>query len=209
MTGARALLAIAFGAAAIVAGLLAPAWTHAPIALVVLLLARSLDDSVKRRLGRPTRWLVALALFALAGAWLGPSDARLFGLRLSAAGAWAAGTMLARAVGLVVVSSALVAWYPPARAIERLRGTRAARLGEVILVAVELTPTLIDALSEASRKAREQHPGVLRVPTRLLSLVVYAVEHAAELADSVARDLAAGPTSTTLATSARVDVEKE
>lgn len=192
MTGARALAALALGAGAIAAGLLAPAWTHAPIALLSLLAARSLEGSLARRLGRPTRWLLALAAFALAGAWLGPSDARLLGHRVSAAGAWAAGTMLARAVGLVVVSSALVAWYPPGRAIARLRGTRAARLGEVIVVAVDLTPTLIDALREAGRRARESHPGLLGVPTRLLSLVVFAVEHAARLADSVARELGAG-----------------
>lgn len=191
MTGAGALLAIALGAAAIVAGLLAPTWTHAPIALLLLLVARRLDESSRRRLGRPTRWLVALALFALAGAWLGPADARLFGHRVSAAGAWAAGTMLVRAVGLVVVSSALVAWFPPRRALARLRGTRAARLGEVIVVAVELTPTLIDALREASRRAHALHPGLLRTSTRLLWLIVFAVEHAAQLADAVASDLSA------------------
>jgi hypothetical protein len=98
---------------------------------------------------------------------------------ISAAGALAATTMTARALGLVLLGSAAGALYPAERALARLRRTRLRRFAEVLVVALDLVPSLIDALRAA------------RARMGIFETFVFAVEHASTLADTVARRLSA------------------
>lgn len=149
----------------------------------------TLAPALRNGLGRPARWAFLALVLLLAGGLLGPSDRSFHGVRLSLAGVFAAGTMLARAHGLVALSTGAMVLVPPARAIARLRGTRWSRIGEVILVALDLGPSLATALVEARAAQRERFPGLTRAPRRWFELAVFAVGHASNLAEQVAGDL--------------------
>lgn len=170
--------------------LLRPTW-HAPVGLALFAAVRLVDPPLRRALGAPARWLVPTLVLALLGAWLGPPDARLLHHPVSLAGALAAATMVSRAVALLTVSSALMALVPPASWVARLRHTRFARLGEVVLVAVDLLPSLAGVLRAAHAESRKRAPGALRAPARLFEVFVIAMDHASSLADEIARDLSA------------------
>ncbi|MCL2779061.1 MAG: energy-coupling factor transporter transmembrane protein EcfT [Polyangiaceae bacterium] len=157
-------------------------------------LARILAPTLRRGLGNFRRWLIALVVLAVLGAALGAKDKDsaivIFGLTLSPSGALAATTMIARAFGLVGLSRSVMALYPPARAIRRLTGKRFKRVGEVLLIAFNLLPSLIDALRQGYADIAIRNPGWWRMPWRLFNTIVFAIEHAANLAENIAQDLA-------------------
>lgn len=166
-----------------------PAW-HAGLGVAVFGAATWLDPKVAKRSGRPLRWLGTAVVLAAAGLWLGPGDLRVRGHALSVAGALAATTMVSRAIGLVLLGSAAGALYPAERALARLRRTRFHRFAEVLVVALELVPSLLAALEAARKESASRWPGLRGAPRRIFEAFVFAVEHASALADSVARRLA-------------------
>jgi hypothetical protein len=97
--------------------------------------------------------------------------------------------MVARAFGLVGLSRSVMALYPPARALERLTGKRFKRVGEVLLIAFNLLPSLIDALRQRYADIAVRNPGWWRIHRRLFNTIVFAIEHAANLAEGIAQDL--------------------
>lgn len=169
----------------------APARWHLAAGALGFALVWALAPALRRGIGPPRRWLVALAALALLGAWLGASDGKLLGRSISFSGALAATTMVARALGLVAMSTSAMALYPPARAVGRLAGTRYERVGEVLLIALALVPSLIVELRGARSRLAEDSPGWAKLPRRLFATIVFAIEHAAHLAERIARDLAA------------------
>jgi hypothetical protein len=169
----------------------APTTWHAPIGIAVFVAARVVDPVVGKRLGAPRRWLATTVVLAAVGLWLGPRDGRLAEQPISVAGALAAATMAARAIGLVLLGSAAGALYPAERALTRLRRTRLRRFAEVLVVALDLVPSLIGALNAARADFAVRFPGAKRAPRRAFETFVFAVEHASALADSVARRLSA------------------
>ncbi|MFO0592653.1 MAG: hypothetical protein U0441_34230 [Polyangiaceae bacterium] len=189
------------------AGLLAALYVtrpemHAGLGIAMLGLAAVLDPKVAKRSGRPLRWLGTAIVLAAVGLWLGPGDMRVRGHAISLAGALAATTMVSRAIGLVMLGSAAGALYPAERALARLRRTRFRRFAEVLVVALELVPSLLGALETARRESAARRPGLRGFPGRILETFVFAVEHASALADSVAQRLAesapqGGPSSLT------------
>lgn len=168
------------GAAGLLGGVYAaPARWHAVMGAAVFAAVWAVDPVVAGRVGAPRRWLVTTAVLAAIGLWLGPADGKLAGTAISAAGALAATTMTARALGLVLLGSAAGALYPAERALGRLRRTRLRRFAEVLVVALELVPSLIEALRTA------------RAKMGIFETFVFAVEHASALADTVAERLSA------------------
>src|SRR6185503_4310871 len=100
------------------------------------------DRDVARGLGRPVRWLFAMAVLVLLGAWLGPKDAAFHGRHFSQSGALAGLTMAARAIGLLLATTAITQAIPPERILARLRGTQGEPLGASVVVALRLAPQL-------------------------------------------------------------------
>lgn len=190
MTDRRRHVAVAGFALALIGALIAtPARLHLACGAVAFGAMWLIDPPLRRGIGAPRRWFGTTLLLVAVGAWLGRPDASLLGHAVSGSGALAATTMVARALALVSLGSAALALYPPSRAVVRLRGTRLERLGEVLLVALGLVPSLIAALSGARAGIILRNPGWSRAPRRAFETAVFAVEHAATLADSVARDL--------------------
>ncbi len=189
--GGGRLAILALSLALLVALSTTRAGLHAPLGLALVVLAFALDRGVARALGRPARWVVTGAVLALFGLWLGPRDAHLAGHAVSFAGALAATTMLARAAAIVLLGAAVMARFPPAEALARLRGTRGRRFAEVLVVALELVPTLVARLGEARREAEAQSPGLRHAPRRAFESLVAAVAHASALAESAADSLGA------------------
>ena len=64
------------------------------------------------------------------------------------------------------------------------------RLVEVVVIAANLVPVQLRALSAASSTLKERRPGILRLPKRLWLLAVHSAMRAAILAESVAFDMA-------------------
>lgn len=149
------------------------------------------DRPLRRGVGAARRWLVALAALGALGAWLGPKDSSVLGHAASLGGALAATTMVARAFALVTLSTSAMALYPPSRAVRRLSGTRLERVVEVLLIALDLVPSLIGELRQARARILAEEPGWPRTHRRLFATIVFAIEHAAGLAERIARDLAA------------------
>jgi hypothetical protein len=162
----------------------APRW-HAPLGASLFALAWFADPVLRRPLGAPRRWLATGLVLALLGAWLGVPDAHLGGRAVSIAGALAATTMTTRGIALLTLSSGLMALAPPSTWVARLEGTRFARMGGALLVAVDLLPSLVSVLRSAHAEARMRSPGVRRAPARLFEVIVVAVGHASELADDM------------------------
>jgi hypothetical protein len=190
VTDRRRHVAVAALALVLIGTLIAtPARWHLACGALAFVVMWLIDPPLRRGVGAPRRWLGTTFLLVAVGVWLGPRDASLLGHGVSMSGALAATTMVARALALVSLGSAALALYPPSRAVGRLRGTRLERLGEVLLVALGLVPSLIAALRGARVGIVQQNPGWARAPRRAFATAVFAVEHAATLADSVARDL--------------------
>lgn len=190
--GARHGVVVLLGAGLLGALFVTRAAFHGPLGALALTAALLLDPAASRRAGAPRRWVMTALLLGLVGLWLGPRDAHLGRFDISLQGALAATTMVSRAIGIVLLGAGVGALYPPARALGRLRGTRFRRFAEVLLVALDLAPSLVTTLESARREVAAQHPGLLRAPRRLFETFVIAVLHATTLADSVARGLASG-----------------
>lgn len=170
-------------------GLLAPAW-HLGAATAAWVLLRVLAPDLPRHVGRPTRWVILIAVMVVLGAWLGPADQRTFGAAWSSAGAWSGGTMVARAFALVILTTTLTAAIPLRRWLAASRLPVIRRLTEVVVVAANLVPVLLRALGDAHRSLKERRPGPRRALRRLRLLSVHAVARAANLAEAVAFDMA-------------------
>ncbi|MCL2725596.1 MAG: hypothetical protein FWD69_14275 [Polyangiaceae bacterium] len=184
------ILVLLLSAALLVFVFATPAQWHFVAWVGSFALARILAPTLRRGLGNFRRWLIALVVLAVLGAVLGKKEGTVWGLALSFSGALAATTMIARAFGLVGLSRSVMAIYPPARAIRRLTGKRFKRVGEVLLIAFNLLPSLIDALRQGYADIATRNPGWSRIPWRLFNTIVFAIEHAANLAENIAQDLA-------------------
>lgn len=188
----KARHSLVFGlAVGLLGGLLVtrPAW-HAALGVAAFLCTLALDPAVAKRAGAPRRWLMTALVLAAIGAWIGPGAQRMGSLSISTTGALAATTMVSRAVGLVLLGAAALALFPPERAFARLRGTRLRRFTEVVVIALDLAPSLVTALEGARADIGAREPGVGRAPKRAFELLVFAIMHASKLADSVASRLA-------------------
>jgi hypothetical protein len=184
--------AILLLAAGLLAGLYVapPAW-HAAMGIAAFAAARWGDPRIGKRVGGPRRWLATTVVLGAIGLWLGPRDGDVAGVPVSAAGGLAAATMVGRALGLVLLGLAAGALYPAARALARLRRTRLRRFAEVLLVALDLVPSLIAALTAAHADLASRSPGWRGVPRRVFGTFIFAVEHASALADTTAHRLSA------------------
>lgn len=176
--------------ALIVALVALPAPWHLPAGFAVWLALRLSVPDVHRAFGRPRRWLGLLAVLTLLGAWLGPADTQVIDLSLSQQGAFSGATMVVRAFALVALGSAISSALPLRRWMLRVRHPFARRLIEVVVIASNLVPVQLRALSTASAALGERRPGLLRFPTRLWLLSVHSSVRAAMLAESVALDMA-------------------
>jgi hypothetical protein len=184
----KTAVVVALGLALLVGLVVLPASLHGPLALAALGGAWLLDRNVARGLGRPRRWLIATAILVGLGAWLGPHDARLWGVRASATGALAGVTMAARAIGILLVTSVITRSIAPAELLERLGRTRARPLAASVVVALRLAPDLASMVRRHADEAKIDAPGLARAPARWFEVLVRAVAHASALADEVASE---------------------
>lgn len=188
MTQAKLSLAVVV-ALLIALSVVPPAW-HLPIGLAGWAALRWGARDVHRTMGQPRRWLQGLAAFCFLGALFGPADAELLSFGCSKSGALAGATMVVRAFALLALTSVVSSVVPLRRWTGRLRNPVARRLLEVVVVAANLAPVQLRALSTASVTLRERRPGLLRLPKRLWLLAVHSIVRAAMLAESVAFDMA-------------------
>lgn len=186
----RANAALALPVALLAALALAPPSWHLPAMLVAWALLRATAQDVQRSFGRLRRWALALVILCLLGAAFGPRDARLLSLAWSRAGALSATTMVARAFAIVSLTSLAASALPMRDWLRRARNPVVRRLLEVIIVASNLVPVQLRALSTASANLRERRPGLLKLPQRAWLLAAHASLRAALLAESVAFDMA-------------------
>lgn len=192
----RHAVVAAFGIALLAGLVVLPAGFHAPLAAACFALAYALDREVARGLGRPHRWLAIMAALVLLGVWLGPPDATLLGRKVSSAGGLAGVTMAARAVGLLLVTSALTKSIDPQALLARLGGTRAKPLAASVVVALRLAPELTRTVRERAARAEREAPGLARAPARAYATLVTILAHASSLAEDVARELEPSTTTT-------------
>jgi hypothetical protein len=188
MTFARLSLVVAV---ALLVGLaLTPPLWHLPLGVVGWLVLRWGARDVHRGLGRPWRWLQALVALSLLGAVFGSADAELLSVPFSKSGALSGATMVVRAFALVALTSLATSVLPVRRWVERIRHPAARRLVEVVVVAANLVPVQLNALTVASVTLKERRPGLVSLPSRLWLLAVHSSLRAAMLAESVAFDMA-------------------
>lgn len=188
MTVPRLSLVVAI-ALLVALAMLPPEW-HLPVGIAGWALLRWGARDIHRTLGRPWRWLQALALLCLLGALFGTTDARMLSFGWSKSGALSGATMVVRAFALVALTSLASSALPLRRWTERVRNPVARRLIEVVVVAANLVPVQLRALSTASSTLKERRPGLLRLPRRLWLLAVHSSLRAAILAEGVAFDMA-------------------
>ncbi len=188
----KALAVAVLGVLLLVGLVVLPAATHGPLAIVVFTFARVIDHEVARGLGRPGRWVLAMVVLVGLGAWLGPRDGSLLGVRVSTVGALAGVTMAARAVGLLLVTSAITRSVIPHALLARLGRTRARALAASVVVALRLAPELAAMVRAHANEANAHTPGILRAPSRWFEVLVRAVTHASTLADDVALEFSRG-----------------
>lgn len=169
---------------------LLPAVWHLPLGIAGWLLLRWISRDVLRTMGRPLRWLQALAALCLLGALFGPVDSHLLSLGWSKAGGLSGVTMTVRAFALIALTSLATSLLPVRRWSESIRNPLLRRLIEVVVVASNLVPVQLRALSIASNTLSERRPGILRLPARLWLLAVHSSLRAAMLAESIAFDMA-------------------
>lgn len=184
----KSLAVAVLGVLLLVGLVVVPAKMHGLLALVAFVGSRVIDHEVSRGLGRPGRWVVAMVVLVALGAWLGPRDMSVLGFRVSMVGALAGVTMAARAVGLLLVTSALTRSVVPHALLARLGRTRARALAASVVVALRLAPELAAMVRAHASEAKSNTPGILRAPSRWFEVLVLAVAHASTLADDVALD---------------------
>lgn len=188
MTFGRLSLAVAL---ALLVGLaLTPPLWHLPLGAAGWLLLRLGARDVHRGLGRPWRWLQALVALCLLGALFGKADSQLFSFAWSKAGALSGATMVVRAFALIALASLATSVLPVRRWVQRIQHPAARRLVGVVVVAANLVPVQLNALSVAAVTLKERRPGLANLPRRLWLLAVHSSLRAAMLAESVALDLA-------------------
>ena len=169
--------------------LLPPIW-HLSLGIAGWLIIRWGARDVHHALGRPSRWLQALLALCLLGAIFGDPDAQAGSWSWSQAGALSGATMVVRAFALVAVAS-LASWVLPIRRwAQQLSNPIARRLLQVVIIAANLVPVQLRALSIAASNLKERRPGIRRLPKRLWLLAVHSALQAAMLAESVAFDMA-------------------
>lgn len=188
----KSLAVAVLGVLLLVGLVVLPAKMHGPLALVVFVAARMIDHEVARGLGRPGRWVLAMVVLVGLGAWLGPRDLSLLDVRVSTVGALAGVTMAARAVGLLLVTSAITRSVVPHALLARLGRTRARALAASVVVALRLAPELAAMVRAHAREAKTTTPGIWHAPGRWFEVLVLAVSHASTLADDVAQDFSRG-----------------
>ncbi len=169
--------------------LMAPRW-HVPLGLVAWGFLRWKCPELTRSIGRPIRWMSLLAFLVFLGAWLGPTDMRTRGIDWSAVGAWSAGTMIVRAFALITAGAVLTAHVPLRRWLGQMQSPFVKTIFEIVVVAASLVPVLLRALVDAWNTLRERRPGWRRLPQRLRLIAIHAVVRAANLADTIALDMA-------------------
>jgi len=188
MTSPRGALAVALALLVAIAAL-PPLW-HLPAGLIAWAMLRWLVHDVHRTMGRPRRWLQALVALCVLGALFGETNTELWSFPLSTDGALSGSTMVVRAFALVGLASVASAVLPLRRWAERIRHPAVRRLIEVVIIAANLVPVQLRALSTASATLRERRPGLRRLPARLWLLAVHCSVQAAMLAENVAFDMA-------------------
>lgn len=149
----QALLGAALSLLQLVVLAKSPKPWHSLSLSLLLTLALCFARPLLSRIGSLRSWLYAFAMLALLGALLGPKE----GARLSLEGAALAITMIARAVGLVLLCQALLALLPPLR-------PESSPFARAVAAALDALPRLTQTMGIAlrSRQAR----GV-RSPLRL------------------------------------------
>lgn len=182
------------GAGLLVSLVLVPAKVHGALATGVLMVAWFFDREVARGVGRPARWLGAIAVLIALGAWLGPKDVSLAGLRVSSVGAFAAVTMASRAVGILLVTSALTRSVVPRHLLSWLGKTRARSFAASVVVALRIAPELATLVRTHAAEQKRRAPGLRAAPGRWFEVLVASVAHASRLADDVSLELTASAT---------------
>ncbi|MFW5739660.1 MAG: hypothetical protein ACOC1F_04780 [Myxococcota bacterium] len=183
----RAMVLLAALLAALVA--LPPLW-HLPAGAAVWVVLRGSVPDVHRAIGRPLRWMQVLVVLCLLGALLGPTEHQVLSVPVSQSGALSGATMVVRAFALIALASLASSVLPLRRWARNLRHPLARRLIEVVVIASNLVPVQLRALSTSSAALRERRPGLARLPKRLWLLSVHSSVRAAMLAENVAWDMA-------------------
>jgi hypothetical protein len=169
--------------------LLPPQW-HLPAGIAGWALLRWGVRDVHKSLGRPLRWLQGLICLCLLGTIFGPTDAHVLSIGVSKAGALSGTTMVVRMFAIVALTSLVSAAIPVRRWAGRIRNPAAQRVIEMVIVASNLVPVLLRALSTASSTLKQRRPGWSNLPKRLWLLAVHSSLQAAMLAENVAFDMA-------------------
>jgi hypothetical protein len=164
-----------------------PAAWHLPMGIAVWALLRLGAPDLHRTLGRPGRWLKSLVVLCALGACFGTAD---LSVGLSTSGALSGATMVVRAFALVALGTLASSALPVRRWSERVRHPAVRRLIEVVVVAANLVPVELRALSTAASALRDRRPGPLGLPKRMWLLAVHSSVRAAMLAESVAFEMA-------------------
>ena len=182
------LFAIALGL--LVALVLLPPEWHLLAGIVGWLVMRLGARDVHRGFGRLHRWLMLLIVLGILGAFFGKPDANTMGFEWSMVGTLSGTTMVVRAFALVALVSVASSALPLRRWLDRISNPVVLRFLGVAVVATNLVPVQLRALSVASNNLKERRPGIRRFPKRLWLLSVHSVLRAAMLAESVAFDMA-------------------
>jgi len=192
MTYGKMSFVIAVGL--LVALVLLPAVWHLPVGIAGWLVLRLTLPDVHRGFGRPRRWLSLLFVLCLLGAVFGPADQTAAFASVSFAwsksGALSGVTMVVRAFALVALFSVASSAFPLRRWIERINNPVVRRCLGVAMVATNLVPVQLRALSVASNNLKERRPGIRQLPKRMWLLATHSVLRSAMLAEGVALDMA-------------------
>jgi hypothetical protein len=188
MTKAKLLLAVPIALLIALAALDAK-W-HLLVGALAWVLLRWGAGDVYRTLGRIRRWIYGLVVLCFLGAIFGRTDAQFHSFGWSISGTLAGVTMVVRAYAIVAITSLASAALPLRRWISRVSNPLLQRMLEVIVVAVNLVPVQVRALSTALTTLRERRPGLRNLPIRLWLLAVHCSLRAAMLAENVAVDIA-------------------
>jgi hypothetical protein len=186
----RSAISLCAAAALLVAVEALPAPWHLPVAIVAWGVMRVCSPDVHAAFGRPGRWLIGLGSLAILGALLGGAQGAAGWPAALLTGAMSASSMIVRAFALVAIASVAASILPVRRWTQRARHPWVRKMMEVAVIAANLVPVQLRALSSASATLRERRPGIRRLPRRLWLLCVHSALCAAALAESVALDMA-------------------
>lgn len=166
-----------------------PQW-HLAMGIAGWFVIRVSARELARSVGRPVRWLQSLAFLCLLGALFGKSDSLSMSVSWSKSGALAGVTMVVRAFALVSLTSLASSVLPFRRWIDTIEHPVVRRLVEVLVIAANLVPVQLRALTVASANLQERRPGLRNLRTRLWLLALHSVLRAAMLAEDVSLDMA-------------------